>query len=227
MKHTFLIVFIVLFVSCKTDKRRSANVRIVNKVAANIERHSIAILPFIGVDRALTKTIKDKLEKEFSAEIVIINTASLPDFAFYKPRQRYIADSLLVFLKAANNKKFEKIIGVTTRDIATRKGEIDNWGFLGLGSCPGEACVISAFRAGKNSISNNDFLRRMTTLALYELGHTYGLEHCRVVKCLMKDAEGKMNLVNGMPAVKNACITCRITAFLNNPDGFQHLYTTC
>jgi archaemetzincin len=196
MKHKFLIVFIALFVSCKTDNKRSADVSIVNKAEANIERHSISILPFKEVDRALIKTVKDKLEKEFSAEIVIINTASLPDYAFYKPRQRYIADSLLVFLKAANNKKFEKIIGVTTKDIATRKAEIDNWGILGLGSCPGEACVISAFRAGKNRISNNDFLRRMTTLALHELGHTYGLEHCWVDKWLMKDAEGKMNLDN-------------------------------
>jgi archaemetzincin len=66
-----------------------------------------------------------------------------------------------------------------------------------LGTCPGEACIVSTFRAGENKIPYKDFLRRMTTLSLHELGHTYGLEHCPVNTCLMKDAGGKMNLDDG------------------------------
>jgi archaemetzincin len=197
MKHKFFIVYIILFVSCKIDNRDKPIVRIIKKAGTNTEIHTIAILPFKGVDSGLINTLKDKLQNQLSAEIFIINTKMLPAYAFYKPRQRYIADSLLVFLKATSNKKFEKIIGVTTKDISTRKGDIENWGILGLGSCPGEACVVSTFRAGKNKVSNNDFLRRMTTLALHELGHTYGLEHCPDETCLMKDAEGKMNLDDG------------------------------
>jgi len=68
---------------------------------------------------------------------------------------------------------------------------------LGLGYCPGRACVVSTFRAGKKKVSQIVFERRMVTLSLHELGHTYGLEHCPVSDCLMKDAQGKMALDDG------------------------------
>jgi archaemetzincin len=48
-------------------------------------------------------------------------------------------------------------------------------------------------------------MKRLVTLALHELGHTYGLEHCPDFACLMKDAEGKMNLDDG----DSYCNKCR------------------
>ncbi len=158
------------------------------------EKHSLAIIPFKGVDLRLVTDIQTGLRKQLDVECTTLDEVLLPDFAFYKLRQRYIADSLLVFLCSINNKRFEKVIGVTVKDIATRKGDIENWGILGLGSCPGESCVVSAFRAGRNKVGYKIFLKRMTTLSLHELGHTYGLLHCPVDTCLMKDAAGKMNL---------------------------------
>ncbi len=169
------------------------------------ENHSLAIVPFKGVDSGVLKKIKNGLQKNLVIAITILDEAELPSFAFYKPRQRYIADSLLVFLGQINNGRFEKIIGVTTKDISTKKEPHVNWGILGLGDCPGEACVISSFRAGKNKISGKDFIQRMITLALHEIGHTYGLEHCSVANCIMKDAEGKMNLDDG----NSYCEACR------------------
>lgn len=52
----------------------------------------------------------------------------------------------------------------------------------------------------------------MTTPALHELGHTYGLEHCPVETCLTKDAGGKMNLDDG----DSYCQGCR--NYLNKND---------
>jgi archaemetzincin len=123
--------------------------------------------------------------------------ATIPYFAYYPPRKRYIADSLLIYLRFVNRNKNEKIMGITSKDISTRKIPFDNWGVLGLGSCPGEACVISSFRAGKNKVSAAVFEKRMIALALHELGHTYGLEHCAAPNCIMKDAKGKMALDDG------------------------------
>lgn len=31
-------------------------------------------------------------------------------------------------------------------DIATKKGSVDNYGIMGLGYQPGNACIVSAFR---------------------------------------------------------------------------------
>ena len=203
LKNITLLLFTIA--SCNNHRTDKSTVPTDNKTITKNEKHTIAILPFSGVDSGLVKELKAGLQKQLTVEPVVLDNTSLPDFAFYKPRQRYIADSLLVFLRQINTNKFEKIIGLTTKDISTRKGDIENWGILGLGTCPGEVCVVSTFRAGKSKVSYSVFLRRMTTLALHELGHTYGLEHCPVTTCLMKDADGKMNLDDG----DSYCSKCR------------------
>ena len=53
---------------------------------------------------------------------------------------------------------------------------------MGLGYCPGKACVVSDYRI-KNK--TNYF-----KVVLHELGHTMGLGHCVVKSCFMRDAEG-------------------------------------
>ena len=185
---------IILFFSCTNNGKNENHSTSPGSEVVKKENHSLAILPFKGVDSGLINELKTGLQKQLNVKLTVLDDAALPSFAFYKPRQRYIADSLLVFLAQTNKARFEKIIGVTTKDISTRKDPHENWGILGLGSCPGETCVISSFRAGKSKVSHKDFIRRMITLALHEAGHTYGLEHCPVATCIMKDAKGKMNL---------------------------------
>ncbi len=62
---------------------------------------------------------------------------------------------------------------------------------MGLGYCPGNACVVSTFRLDKDNLSNQFY-----KVAIHELGHTQGLPHCTAKTCLMRDAEGKNNLDN-------------------------------
>jgi len=207
MNLRFLIfsLSIALLISCHTKSGDNPDVPVNKEPAGKKEKHIIAILPFKDADSNLMNGLKTGLEKQLQVEYIVLPGETLPDFAFYKPRQRYIADSLLVFLRQENKGRYEKILGVTTKDISTRKDPYENWGILGLGSCPGEVCVVSSFRAGRNKIANDDFLRRMTMLALHELGHTYGLEHCPVFSCIMKDAKGKMNLDDA----RSYCEKCR------------------
>ncbi len=187
----------ILFFSCTDNGKNVNNSTSTGSKVVKKENHTLAILPFKGVDSGLLNELIAGLQKQLNVKLTVLEDAALPSFAFYKPRQRFIADSLLVFLGQTNKARFEKIIGITTKDISTKKDTYENWGILGLGSCPGEACVISSFRAGKTKVSHKDFIRRMITLSLHELGHTYGLEHCPVTTCIMKDAEGKMNLDDG------------------------------
>ncbi len=204
----FLILILPAFfvlLSCNTKDKKGISIPFPVNENLKAEDHSLAMQPFKGVDSILLHEIKAGLEKQLAVPITVLQEEALPAYAFYKPRQRYIADSLLVFLNQLNRGRFEKIIGITTKDISTRKDPHENWGILGLGSCPGVACVISSFRAGKTKVSHKDFIRRMVTLALHETGHTYGLEHCPVANCIMKDAEGKMNLDDG----DSYCSTCR------------------
>jgi archaemetzincin len=165
--------------------------------AAIIKYHTITIAPIGRIDSALLNRIASEIQGKLNVIISIFPAAPMLDFAFYKPRQRYIADSLLVFLRKLNKDDTGKIIGITSKDISTRKDPHENWGILGLGSLRGEASVISTYRAGKGKVNEKDFTRRMITLALHELGHTYGLDHCPENTCLTKDAQGKMNLDDG------------------------------
>lgn len=198
----FAVIFIVVSSCTYTGREKPSPEK---KITIARQKHTVAILPFTGTDSLLISGMMNAMQEQLAVEFSVLPVVALPPFAYYRPRQRYIADSLLVFLKNINQGRFEKIIGITTKDISTRKGEIGNWGILGLGFCPGVPCIISTFRAGRNKIVPKDFLRRMTTLALHELGHTYGLEHCASAACLMKDANGKMNLDDG----DSYCVTCK------------------
>ena len=189
MRYSPFYIFLLLC-SCASEPRDK--VTGINKV-----QHSIAILPFAGTDKKMIREIQSRLEERLHASVVLLGEKPLPATAFYKPRQRYVADSLLVFLKQFNEGRTGKIIGITHKDISTTKKPHFNWGIMGLGYRPGEACVISSFRPIKKVKNREHFINRMVILALHELGHTYSLPHCPTDPCIMKDAEGKMNLDNG------------------------------
>jgi archaemetzincin len=162
-----------------------------------IEKDTIAILPFRRIDKLMSEGLRDSLQQRLAATIILLPPQSLPAEAFYEKRQRYIADSLLVWLKEKNKGRYAKMIGVTASDIGTRHSEAENWGVMGLANCPGEACIISSFRVKRYTSGQQHLMRRMMVLALHEIGHTYSLPHCNNNPCLMRDAEGKMNLDNG------------------------------
>lgn len=60
---------------------------------------------------------------------------------------------------------------------------------MGLGYCPGKACVASSFRLSPQKRQQQFF-----KVAIHELGHTQGLAHCAIKTCLMRDAEGGNHL---------------------------------
>ena len=209
------ISILILACSCNTGKKEPLVVQVKKVKSVAKGNHTVIIIPFSGTDSNLVKQIRKGLESHLSTTITIGPVSPLPIYAYYKPRSRYIADSLLVFLNHNYAVKAEKIIGITEKDISTRKEDIENWGVLGLGSCPGTSCVVSSFRAGRYKVSPAVFLQRMTVLALHELGHTYGLPHCPEATCIMKDAGGKMNLDDG----NSFCKACR--GILNNKGILQ------
>lgn len=120
----------------------------------------------------------------------------LPASAFYPPRGRYRADSLIHWM-SRQAKSNEVLLGITTVDISTTKEGKPDWGVMGLGFCPGNAAVASSFRM-KNKPA-------FWKVAIHELGHTAGLPHCPVKTCFMRDADG------GNPTAEETafCPKCR------------------
>ena len=165
-----------------------------SKIPKNIE---ITIQPFNEIDSSIINAVADSIFK-FCSRVKIKSKWNLPEFAYYTPRNRYKADSILKYLSdnAATN---EVIIGITTKDISTSKGNIADFGVMGLGKCPGNVCVASSFRLDKDNIKSQLF-----KVAIHELGHTQGLPHCPNKYCFMRDAEGK----NPTDEEKEFCLKC-------------------
>ncbi len=85
-----------------------------------------------------------------------------------------------------------RILGLTAVDISTTKEPYERWGILGLATLDGGACVLSSFRC-KRGAKNAEHARiRLGKTAVHEIGHTFGLPHCKSYGCLMEDAGGKV-----------------------------------
>jgi archaemetzincin len=181
---SLLVILLTLDFACKPSSPPS--------------NRAIIIQPFSEFSHARAVMIYDSLKK-INPNTTLVKTIPLPSSAFYAPRNRYRADSLINYLSRLGNAG-TVIIGLTEKDISTTKGNITDWGIMGLGFQPGNACVISTFRLSK-ARSTDQFYK----LALHELGHTEGLPHCSNKTCLMRDAEGS----NHLDEERGFCESCK------------------
>lgn len=144
---------------------------------------AVQIQPFEGFPNDLLNETVESL-KEVCPVLIVRSSIPFPASAFYKLRKRYRADSLLNTLDALTPEGMVTI-GFASKDISTTKGKYNDWGVMGLGRCPGNACVVSIYRL--EEYERTDLFYK---LVLHELGHTQGLPHCTESTCFMRDAEG-------------------------------------
>jgi archaemetzincin len=171
-----------------------------------------ALLPYKGFDTSLLSHIKNETADFYHCEVKILPEKVLPQQAWYAPRSRYKADSLLVFQQSLATGT-DAVAGFTGKDISTSNGSIPDWGVFGLGYCPGRACVISTFRLQKASKTKEQLKERLVKVVLHELGHNFGLPHCtQSPACLMADAGGAIAQVDRER--KWLCDNCRKKVFL-------------
>lgn len=170
-------------------------------------RTAINIQPFKGTDPAEVAEVADSIRNYYSP-VNVLPAVDMPGFAYYKPRARYKADSILRFL-SKRTPKDQVTLGITKSDISTPKGENPDWGVMGLGQCPGRSCVASSFRL--NMAKGHDQLFKVS---IHELGHTMGLSHCPVLSCYMRNADGG----NPLDEETGFCKKCR--AYLKSCGWF-------
>jgi len=137
--------------------------------------------------------------RQINTKTYLCKPLPMPAQAYYQPRNRYRADSIIHMLRHKSGAD-TVWIALTHKDISATKGDVADWGLMGLGFRPGNACVASTFRVNKDKVKDQFF-----KIAIHELGHTQGLPHCPVPTCYMRDAEGG----NPTDAETGFCPSCK------------------
>lgn len=156
----------------------------------------ILLVPVGKVSNRDLILVKNQVENFYGFQVEIGNYTKIPISAYYKPRNRYVADLLLEDLEEKVPGRYDKVIGIINEDIQTNTSTTKNWGILGLAKVWQKPCVVSTFRL-KNKGTRNQYKERLSKVSIHEMGHTIGLPHCTNSKiCVMRAAEGKLRNID-------------------------------
>ncbi len=185
-QFSILLFFVVLNLGCNDSKLPKASQMV------------YILQPFEGMKKNEINFIYNQL-KIILPNIHLNSEIPFPTSAYYSPRNRYRADSLIHFL-SKKHKRDTVLIGLTYKDISTQNEQHKDWGVMGLAYCPGNACIASTYRLNKNNLYLQYY-----KVVIHELAHTQGLPHCKNKWCYLRDAEGK----NPTDEEKEFCTDCK------------------
>lgn len=170
-----MIAFLLVLLSCSNEYQTSFK-----------EKQNVFLQPFTGIPASTIQRLCEQLRIALGDAmlITVLPEKQIPESAFYPPRNRYRADSLIRYLQHTIPEE-DVVIGIKHHDISTTKKQIPDYGVMGLGFQPGKSCVVSTFRLRKNNLDEELF-----KVAIHEWGHTRGLPHCSKPDCFMRDAQG-------------------------------------
>lgn len=137
----------------------------------------ITLLPFQDVDPQALEQLAQDLEA-FGLATRITPPVPLPAGAYNPQRDQYQAEAFLATAHAAEERH---LLGVTACDLY-----VEGLNFVfGLAERPGKAAVISLHRL-VTDVAAATGRSRILKEAVHELGHTFGLAHCRNPDCVMR-----------------------------------------
>ena len=155
----------------------------------------IAVQPLGDVPEEQVEAVCEALTEMYGVETVVLEAVELPESAYYEPRRRWRAERLLDFLEPRLPEGCDRILGMTTRDISTTKGEHEDWGILGQARIDAPPSVISFFRC-RRRVGDVPAIERLRRVAIHEVGHSMGLFPCPTYGCYLEDAQGTVDTID-------------------------------
>lgn len=193
-KYVFIIIAQVLFVvSCRNNATQEP--------VAQQER-SILVYSYEGFSTQDADYLVGELKKVYPSVIAEGEVLRLPPGCYLKSMNRYRAQGLLDDLSLL--KEGNVVLGLTDRVIFHPNELSPTYGILGLSYTGGGVSVLSSTKPSSGKKHSRDHLKK---LMLHELGHAFGLSHCKNQHCIMVDAEHR----NKFSQTPSFCDNCKET----------------
>jgi archaemetzincin len=149
-----------------------------------IDQPPVALAPVGDTSPETVVEIGSVVAKALNAKIVIASRIPLISSAYDVGRRQYHSRRILEALARTKRREWARLLGVVDVDLYVPElnfvfGEADSRRGVAVFS-------LARLRPGRSSEHAHAlFLKRAATEAIHELGHTYGLGHCRDRDCVM------------------------------------------
>jgi archaemetzincin len=145
----------------------------------------ISLKPTGDIDSATLEELKERLKQTFGCPVEINLEVGSLELAYDPKRRQYLASELLAKLKKSGIAKDEKVLDIVDVDLYAPGLNF----VFGQADITSGVALISLCRLRQEFYGlpsdNALFLDRAAKEAVHEMGHTFGLGHCKNAKCVM------------------------------------------
>ena len=200
--YIFFVYMSLLALSCGNGHKGNS---LTEQVSVEKKERLMPIQIYRYNDFSITKAqfLKQELQRVYPSVELSDNPIKLPEKYYYAPRDRYSGRGLLKDL--SQNKHGTVVLGLTNEVIYEPNEKSPTFGIFGIGSVGDHVAVISSTLPSRKKHSDEHLVKLM----MHELGHSFGLNHCKDEHCFMVDAEHG----NKFSKTPSFCPQCK--AFLN------------
>ena len=127
--------------------------------------------------------LKAELQKVYPVVVLESDSIKLPQECYYSLRNRYSGNGLL--RDFGKYRKGTVVLGLTDEVIYQANEKSPTWGIFGVSPVGTYVALISMTQPSGRKHTDDHLVKLM----MHELGHSFGLNHCKDEHCFMVDAE--------------------------------------